>query len=53
MGEAVSLEAVFELARQLPLRDKLRLIAWIAHEIERELPPDRANPGSRFDNVRS
>lgn len=40
MGETVVLEDVMALVKQLPARDKMRLIAWIAPEIERELPVD-------------
>lgn len=38
MGQAVVLEDVFQLVNQLPARDKVRLIAWMAPAIERELP---------------
>lgn len=37
MSESVSLEAVLELVKQLPPRDKVRLIAWVAPQIEDEL----------------
>lgn len=44
MGHAVVLEDVFDLVKQLPARDKVRLIAWIAPEIERELSQERIQP---------
>jgi|YNPBryantNP2012_1023418.scaffolds.fasta_scaffold20553_3 hypothetical protein len=34
MSEPVSLEEVLELVKQLPPRDKVRLIAWVAPQIE-------------------
>ena len=37
MNDAVTLESVFVLAKQLPLTEKARLIQWIAPQIEREL----------------
>lgn len=37
MSESVSLEAVLELVKQLPPRDKARLIAWVAPQLEDEL----------------
>ena len=39
MGNAAALEKVLKLAKQLPVRDKVRLIERIAPEIERELEP--------------
>ena len=44
MGHAVALEDVFDLVKQLPARDKVRLIAWMAPEIERELLQERIQP---------
>jgi len=41
MGEAVVLEDVMVLVKQLPARDKARLIAWIAPEIERKPLPQK------------
>ena len=37
MSDAVTLDSVFVLAKQLPLAEKVRLIEWIAPQIEREL----------------
>jgi hypothetical protein len=37
MSDAVTLDRVFVLAKQLPLAEKVRLIEWIAPQIEREL----------------
>ena len=37
MNDAVTLDRVFVLAKQLPLAEKVRLIEWIAPQIEREL----------------
>ena len=37
MSNAVTLGSVFVLAKQLPLAEKVRLIEWIAPQIEREL----------------
>ncbi len=44
MEQPVVLEDVIALVKQLPVRDKVRLIAWMAPEIERELPADHAKP---------
>lgn len=44
MGQTVILEDVFDLVRQLPARDKVRLIAWLAPEIERDFPQKRIQP---------
>jgi len=37
MENASALEKIIDLAKQLPLRDKVRLIERVAPEIEREL----------------
>ena len=37
MGNTVGLEKILDLAKQLPLRDKVRLIERIAPQIEHEL----------------
>ena len=37
MSSTVTLDSVFLLAKQLPLAEKVRLIEWIAPQIEREL----------------
>ncbi len=42
MGQAVLLEDVFQLVNQLPARDKVRLITWMAPAIERELLQEHA-----------
>ena len=41
-SEAVTLEQVVALARQLPPLEKIRLIERIAPEIERDMQPHRA-----------
>lgn len=44
MGQVVVLEDVMALIEQLPAGDRERLIAWIAPEIDRELPQKRSRP---------
>jgi hypothetical protein len=40
----MTLEQVFQLAKQLSLSDKVRLIEQLAPEIQRELPPNDPHP---------
>ena len=40
----MTLEQVLQLAKQLSLSDKVRLIEQIAPEIQRELPPNHSQP---------
>lgn len=44
MSSAVTLDSVFVLAKQLPLAEKVRLIEWIAPQIERELLSSQRGP---------
>jgi hypothetical protein len=44
MSDAVTLDSVFVLAKQLPLAEKVRLIEWIAPQIERELLSSQRGP---------
>jgi hypothetical protein len=47
MGNSKVLEKILELAKQLPLRDKVRLIERIAPQIERELEPPKPRKSLR------
>jgi hypothetical protein len=40
----MTLEQVLQLAKQLSLSDKVRLIEQLAPEIQRELPPNHSQP---------
>ncbi len=44
MGHAVALEDVFDLVKQLPARDKVRLIAWMAPESTRAVARAHSAP---------
>lgn len=44
METVSTLSKVKSLARQLPLRDKVRLIKWIAPQIEHDLQAGQSHP---------
>ncbi|MCP4368727.1 MAG: hypothetical protein GY797_11545 [Deltaproteobacteria bacterium] len=44
MKNSVTLTEVKMLTRRLPLRDKLRLIEWIAPQIERDIQAKQSAP---------
>ena len=44
MAEVVTLNEVKNLARQLSLQDKLRLMEWIAPQIQRDIKQSQPSP---------